>query len=543
MTSQRQRAVFILGLCILAGGVGEAQYSPADAITASRVRGHMRFLAHDLLEGREPGKRGFDVAAAYVAAQYEGMGLDPLESGSHFQEVPLRRAIPLDSTLEIRAGETSIGLEAEHDFVIGGHPTRETYEVEAEIVFVGYGIRAPEFGHDDYEAVDVEGKIVAFLDGVPDSLPEPVRGYFRFGTEKRRAAAERGAVSTISLMTPETEKRRSWEDTVSYVKKGWFGWLDKYPDSTPPWAAITLSGSGAEKLFRAAGQDWHKALAQAQDGRSRKGALGLRASLRATTKHVDIRSRNVVGVLRGRGPHRDQYVVYTAHLDHVGVGEPVDGDAIYNGAVDNASGVAALLCVAEAFTRLPTPPARSMVFLATTAEEPGLFGSDYFVRRGPIPRKRIVAALNIDGATLMVHPLLDVSAMGASDSTLGEAALAAGKNTGLKVRPEGLPLLGSDHFPFAKAGIPALWTIAGKETGRDDLDGTSLQREFMQTRLHTPQDDMEQSLDFQAAADLAAFNFAVGGLIANAQTVPMWDEETIVGRFLKKRGPGAESRQ
>jgi Zn-dependent M28 family amino/carboxypeptidase len=228
-------------------------------------------------------------------------------------------------------------------------------------------------------------------------------------------------------------------------------------------------------------------------------------------------------------------VVYTAHLDHMGVGEPVDGDSIYNGAVDNASGVAALLWVAEAFTRLPTPPARFIVFLATTAEELGLFGSGYFVRRGPIPRKQIVAALNIDGATLMVHPLRDVSVMGASSSTLGQAAQSAGRRAGLRVHPADLPLLGNDHFPFAKAGIPALWAIAGNEAGRADLDGAKLQREWMETRLHTPKDDMSRLLDFQAAADLAAFDFELGCLIANGQRIPSWNEETTVGRFLTKR--------
>jgi hypothetical protein len=523
--------------------VGETRDSRRDAITADQIRGHMRFLAHDLLEGRETGTRGFDVAAAYVAARFEGMGLDPLESGGYLQEVPLRRAVPFDSIFEVRAGDERLGLEPERDFVVSGHPTREKYETEAEIAFVGYGVRAPELGHDDYDGADVKGKIIAFLDGVPESLPEPVRGYFQGGTEKWRAAAKLGAVGAISLTTPESEKRVSWEDTASGVKKGWFGWMDDESDPMPPWAAVAFSASGAEKLVRAGGLPWPEVLAHAQGGGSSRRASGLRALVRSTTKHVSIRSRNVVGILRGRGPSRDQYVVYSAHLDHVGIGEPVDGDAIYNGAVDNASGVAALLCIAEAFTRLPTPPARSVVFLATTAEEPGLFGADYFVRRGPIPRRQIVAALNIDGATLMVHPLRDVRAMGARNSTLGEAARSAGKSRGLRIHSDELPLLGSDHFPFAKACIPALWAIAGQETGRGDLDGAKRQEEWMKTRLHTPKDDMAQPLDFQAAADLAAFDFDVGRLIANGQKIPIWKKETIVSRFLTKRGQAADCRQ
>jgi len=543
MMGQRPAVVLVLALCFVASAVGETRDSCHHAISAARIRGHMRFLAHDLLEGRETGTRGFDLAAAYVAAQFEGMGLDPLESTSYFQEVPLRQAVVVDSTLEVRAGGKKVRLLPERDFVVGGHPMLNKYEADAEVVFVGYGVHAPELGYDDYDSAGVRGKVVAFFDGVPESLPEAVRGYFEFGTEKWSAAAKLGAVSGIRLMTPKSEGQVSWEDTVSYVKKGWFGWLEDGSNLMPAWAAVTFSASGAEKLVQAAGLPWPDALAHTQGKGSPRRASGLRASVRATTRHTNIRSRNVAGILRGRGPSRDQYLVYTAHLDHVGVGKAVDGDAIYNGAVDNASGVAALLGIAEAFARLRTPPARSIVFVATTAEEPGLFGSDYFVRRGTIPREQIVAALNIDGATLMVHPLRDVSAMGARNSTLGEAVLSAGKSTGLGIHLDDLPLLGSDHFPFAKACIPAVWAIAGQETGRDDLDGAKLQQEWMKTRLHTPKDDMAQSLDFQAAADLAAFDFEVGRLIADDQRIPTWNEETTVGQFLTKRGQGADCRQ
>jgi Peptidase family M28 len=522
MRGQQRRVTLLVGLCFVAGAVARAREPSPDAIGAARIRGHMRFLADDLLEGREAGTRGFDVAAAYVAAQFEGMGLRPLDGGSYFQEVPLRRATAVDSRLEVRAGRDAVALAAGRDFVVLGHPTRETYEAEGEVVFAGHGVRAPEFRLDDYAGAVVRGRFVAFLEGAPEALPEPVRGFFQSWTGKWRTAADLGAVGTLSLATPSA-KGVSWRDLASVARKGGL-WPRDDPDRSPPWAPVVLSESGAERVLRASG-------------------ARLRASLRVTTRHADVGSRNVVGILEGSGPARDQYVVYTAHLDHVGIGEPVDGDAIYNGAVDNASGVAALLCIAEAFTRLPSPPARSIAFLATTAEEPGLLGSEDFVRRGPIPSGQVVAALNIDGATLMVHPLVDVSAMGASNSTLGDAAVRAGKATGLEVRAEDLPLLGSDHFPFAAAGIPALWTIAGQETGRADLDGARLEREWMETRLHTPKDDMSQPLDFQAAADLAAFDFQVGLLVANGGEAPRWNEGTIVGGFLAGRRREAERRR
>lgn len=261
MTRQRRGVGLALGVCVLASTVGSTQGSRPDAITAGRLRSHMRFLAHDLLEGREAGTRGFDAAAAYVAAQFEGMGLDPLESNSYFQEVPLRRAALVDSTLEIRVGDKLAALEPERDFIVGGHPTLEKYEANAEVVFVGYGVRAPELGYDDYNGADMQGKVAAFVDGVPESLPEPVHGYFQFGTGKWSAAAKRGAVSGIRLMTPKSEAQVSWADTVSYVKKGWFGWLADGSNLMPAWAAVTFSASGAEKLVRAGNLPSAEALA------------------------------------------------------------------------------------------------------------------------------------------------------------------------------------------------------------------------------------------------------------------------------------------
>ena len=539
MRHQGHPIVLVLGMCVLALGIGAAG-KRSEVISAARIHGHMSFLAHDLLEGREAGTRGFDVAATYVAAQFEGLGLEPLASGSYFQEVPLRRAELVDSTLELRTSEKRVRLEPERDFIVSGHPTLENYETDAEVVFAGYGVSAPELGHDDYDGLDVRGKVAAFLDGVPDSLSPPLRGYFQFGTEKWRAAAERGAVSAIRLMTPESAKTVSWEDTVSYVKKGWFGWSDDESHLRPAWAAVTMSAPGVETLLRETGLPWTEALAQAKGRGASTRNSGLRMRLQATSRPLRVRSRNVAAILRGRGPDRDQYVVYAAHLDHLGIGRPVHGDAIYNGAVDNASGVAALLCIAEAFVRLGTPPDRSIIFVATTAEEPGLFGSDYFVQRGPIPREQLVAAINIDGATLMVHPLRDVVAMGAPESTLGDAARSAARSRGLELRSEELPLVGSDHFPFAKACVPALWVIAGQKTGRPDLDGAKLEAEWMATRLHSPKDDMAQPLDFEAAADLAAFDFELGRVVANGRNAPTWHEEAIVRQFLEHRAGGRD---
>jgi Zn-dependent M28 family amino/carboxypeptidase len=254
------------------------------------------------------------------------------------------------------------------------------------------------------------------------------------------------------------------------------------------------------------------------------------AAIRLRTRHEDFTSPNVIGRLPGSDPRlATENVVYTAHLDHVGIGEPIDGDAIYNGAVDNASGVAAVLAIARAFTELPERPRRSTLFVATTAEEPGLVGSDYLANHLPAGLHDLVAAINIDGATLMTHPLKAVTGMGAVHSSLSESLSDAAAHLDLTVRPEPIPLLGSDHYHFVLRGIPALWVIADAETGDPNLDGRALNRNWMDTRLHTPQDDMNQPLDFGAAALLARLMFLTGYEIATQSARPAWNEGDFIG--------------
>ncbi len=516
----KQWRVLAFAVCLLTGC--QQQTAPEGLVLASTIRAHMEFLADDLLEGREAGHRGFDVAAEYVAAQYRAIGLRAFDE-DFYQEMTLRRAVPGARELNLSVGEQQLELEPE-DFLLNGHPEQGDVALTREIVFVGSGVQADTV-RDDYDGLNAVDKVVAYIDDVPADLSESVRPLFLYTDERWRTAAVSGAQGALTLMVTDEDEPRSWSTRRAAAEDGSYHWIDT--DGTSGAARLgvtgTLSPSGTAKLLALAGfPSVGPSTATTQE------TSVVTAEFRLRTQHEDLPTRNVIGILPGSGPRRDEFVVYTAHLDHVGIGPPVGGDAIYNGAVDNASGVATMLAIAQAFATHPPNSGRSLLFLATTAEEPGLIGADYFVRRGPIPVENIVAAINIDGATLMAHPLLDVNAMGSADSSMGAAVRAAADRVGLGIAAEpSLPLLGSDHFPFARAGVPALWVIAGTATGRDDLNGRQLQKAYMTTRYHSPQDDLSQPLDFEAAAILGHLLLETGWEIATAPGRPMWQRTAV----------------
>lgn len=252
--------------------------------------------------------------------------------------------------------------------------------------------------------------------------------------------------------------------------------------------------------------------------------------MRIRSRHTTVTSPNVGAVVRGADPIlKDEYVVYTAHLDHMGRGRPVDGDDIYNGAIDNASGVAAMLAVARAIVSLPERPRRSILFLATTGEEAGLLGSKYFTAQPPVPLANVVAILNMDGATLMRYPLFRVTARGGEHSTLGLTAESAGRQLKLEVTQADAGPLGSDHVPFLLRGIPVLWVTAATDTGRPDIDGEKIRAEWMAQIYHTPKDDLNQPLDFEPAATLAQLNFLIGYQVARDEERPRWKPGDFFG--------------
>ncbi|HVR96429.1 MAG TPA: M28 family metallopeptidase [Thermoanaerobaculia bacterium] len=474
-------------------------------VRPAALRAHMAFLAGDLLQGRGTATREYEIAAKYVAAQFEAAGLEPGVNGGWLQPVPLRRSEldPEASSVEIVQpdGERKRLVFAE-DYVMGGSLSPAT-EIEAPVVFAGYGITAPELGHDDYAGVDAKGKIVAFLGGAPATFQREERTYY--ASVKGQNAVAHGAVGTLRLWSAEEEKSGPWSGVVrSLARSPTFTWLD---GEEPHGSFPQLRGNA-----------W---LGPAVSG------VPLRARIIKKSVLTDARSPNVVALLPGSDPRlRAEYVVFTAHLDHLGTGEAVNGDSIYNGAVDNASGVAALIEIARVFASLPERPRRSLLFVAFTGEEPGLLGSSYFVHHPPVPIDSIVANVNIDGAS--VWPYDGLIPRGAEHSTLAQVVEAAALAAGAKIVPDPFPdrvsFAGSDQYSFVERGIPAL-NVGTARSG----EARRLALEWVTTRYHAPSDDMQQPMDFTATARFVRDLCFIGDFIAQDDERPRWNAGNFYG--------------
>lgn len=516
---------------------GPAVDRAAKMILAPALRAHTTFLADDRLEGRGTGTRGHEIAARYVAAQFELIGLAPGTAGGWFQNVPLRRS-------ELDSKSTRLDLvrpgAGRAELVLGRHAIvpgdfRETTEVEATVLFVGYGIQAPTLRRDDYAGADATGKLVAFLPGAPSEWSTDERSYYGQPSRKEAAAVSHGAVGVLQLSS-RGEKPGDWDLVLrSLARAPTLAWLE---DGSPEGFRPELRGrawlgpQASEALFAGSPVSYDAASSGAVPAE-----LAARVHLLEKSRLTNVDSPNVVGLVRGSDPRlRDEYVVITAHLDHLGIGEPVDGDAIYNGAVDNASGVAALIEIARAFVSLPDRPRRSILFVALTGEEPGLLGSDYFVRHPPIPRGAIAADVNIDGAS--VWPFEGLVPRGAEHSTLGglmEDALAA---AGTRVSPDpqaGQALLaGSDQYSFLKAGIPSVVFGAARTP-----EARALALDWVRHRYHAPSDDLSQPLDFDAAANFSRAVFRVAFAIAQDEARPKWNP----GDFFERLSAPSSARE
>ena len=347
---------------------------------------------------------------------------------------------------------------------------------------------------------------------------------------KWRLAQQRGAVATIELSTTEQDRSWPWEDRTASATHGATAWL--HPDGTPPaeevLPRILLSSPGTTKLFAAAARKIEDILADPRPFRLSD------ATLNVASVHEELSSAHVLATLPGSDPTlRSEYVVYVAHLDGSGKGEPIDGDDTYNSAIDNGLGSAILLTLAQAFGGLAERPRRSLLFLASTGEELGIQGSPYFVEHPTVPLDAMVAVINIDGPSLLTDPVRSVLAMGAANSDLGGAVDRAARPLSLDVKHAAAPLNYSDHYPFIMKGVPALWIVAD-----DEPAGPSEDRESVRRRIHTPIDDMNRTFRWDAAVELAQLNFLIGHDVANAIARPRWNPGDILGeKFGKGRTP------
>lgn len=532
------RTSFLIAACGLAlSRPAPAQPAVEQALAAIRpeaIRAHMRFLADDLLEGRRTATRGYDIAARYVAARFEELGLEPAgAAGGYFQPVPLveMTAAGDECSLTLLRNGRKTRLEYGPDFLV--RSAGEEASVTAPVVFVGFGVTAPELGYDDYAGIDVRGKIVAMLLGSPPTFPADQRAYYSDRVVQARNAVAHGAAGILAIWTPERERRMPWAAVVQHSHWPSSSWVDE--DGKPYFSianAAALSQKAAKVLFAGAPHSLEEVFKTSETGRLQAFELPVRASLRSAGHSRRVESPNVAAVLRGSDPRlKDEYVVLSAHLDHLGIEEAESGDNIYNGAYDNASGIAVMLEVANAFARLPAPR-RSILFLAVTGEEEGLNGSDYFARHPTVPIDRIVANTNLD-MFLMFHPLRDVIAFGSEHSTLGRAVQEAARRLGLGLSPDPFPeqvlFIRSDHYSFVQQGIPSIFVTGGFQADDPAVDGKAQWVKWMQQFYHQPGDDMSQAIDFGAGVQFAKLNFLISYLVAQDDEAPAWNPGDFFG--------------
>ncbi len=512
-----------------------------NSITAEGLAAHIQRLASDEFEGRAPASRGEELTVRYLIEQFQRFGLRPGNpDGTYIQKVPLV-GITADpsASLAITAGGKRMMLRYGEDFVAWTRRVVETSRVEADLIFVGYGVQAPEFQWDDFKGADVKGKVLVVLINdppVPDPndpsrLDERVFGgramtYYGRWTYKFEKAAELGAAG--ALIIHETEPAGyPW----AVVRGSWTG--EQFdlvaPDRNMSKCAVEgwITYERAKALFAMVGKDL-EALKKAAINRDfRPVPLGARMTLTLRNTLRTIESRNVIARLEGSDPKlKEEYVIYVAHWDHLGIGPEVNGDRIYNGAVDNASGTAGLLEIARAYARLRPSPRRSILFLAVTAEEKGLLGSRYYAENPLYPLERTVAVINMDGLNVYGRTR-DITVIGLGNSTLDEHVRAVAAEQGRVVRPDPEPEKGffyrSDHFSFAKQGVPALDTDSGIEyIGKPEGWGLEVRRKYTAERYHKPQDEFDPTWDLSGAVEDLRLLFLVGHRVANDDRWPEW---------------------
>lgn len=518
------------------GAVAQQAASPgntasrvAGAVDSNSLRAHFEFLADDALEGRRPGTRGAELTARYIAAQFRRLGLEPAgDSGTFYHKVPIITLTPTP-TLKV-LGTSPAELVYRDDYVLWSMRNDSVTNARGDVVFVGYGVVAPEYDWNDYQGVDVKNKIVVVLvndPGLRDStiFRGPILTYYGRWTYKIEEARRQGASGILLVHTTESATY-PW----TTVQSGWTGPQVRIEEpATPLLAAGWLSNEAATELFRKGGQDLPRLMDRAATRQFR--AVPLAIQLEATVRSAISRSEtsNVLGRLPGRGPLAREAVLITGHYDHFGIGTPVDGDSIYNGAEDNASGTAAVLAAAEAFARSGVRTSRSLVFVGFTAEESGLLGSQALVAKPTIPLSRTAAILNLDVMNLYGRTR-DVSALGLDQSSLGAVFGRAAAAEGLQVSVNKDALLNgsyfrSDHFPFARAGVPGTSIQNGEEyVGQPAGYGHEKKTEYTAKRYHQPSDEILPWFSYVGALQQLRVIVRTAVAVGNAPSHPAWNK-------------------
>lgn len=534
--SGRVRAGFLLPvLAAVAGGHAAPAPLPGDFSreAAERViRAHVAFLADDLLEGRGTGTRGHEVAAHYVAAQFARLGLKPAgDNGTYAQTVAFREMRDANEAGRFAVHGVSPAPEfaAVTDALVRAAAGQEASDVRAPAVFVGFGVRAPELGHDDLGDVDLRGKIVVAFWGAPKRFSATQRAYYSDGTFKAREYVRRGAVGVVTLTLPADEARYPWAFILAQSRFPRMRLVDaagRIVDGFPELkASASLNAAASARLLGVGGRNAAAVIAAAERGEAQRFPLGCELELSGRASVLPAQSRNVLALLPGSDPAlAAEPIVVTGHLDHIGIGPAVDGDTIYNGAMDNAMGIGLLLAVAEHLATRPAAP-RPVLFAAVTGEEKGLLGAEHLALHPPAGVRRYAANFNVD-MPIFPAPVRDLVARGDEHSTLGAVLAQAAAARGFTVSPDPIPdeviFVRSDQYAFVKTGVPALYLSAGDRSDDPAVDLKAATTAFLRTRYHKPNDDLTQPIDWPSAAAFADVSAGFVRAVSEDRTAPAW---------------------
>jgi len=513
-----------------------------DAISEENLKATTSYLADDARNGRRVGSPGHEDAANYVAEQFEKIGLQPGGDGGWFQQVPFVNATieGRNSGVVLHTGSGDVELAWIKDAVVFPDAVRENSRIRAEVVFVGFGIHAPELAYSDFDGIDVEGKIVAILSGGPKSFPETELAFYSSNKTKATELANRGAVGTIRMWDRQQEEDSDWDKYYDgYPRRPRLSWVNESGEASNYYrelqAAAHISVASAKKLFENSPITFEDALDAAEESRSMSTALGVEVTLYQKTRHERFSSPNVIGILPGSDPDlMNEYVVFSAHLDHVGTKDSDEEDVIYNGFFDNAVGVTIMLESARALAKLTVAPRRSIVFIAVTGEEAGLLGSDYFVNNPASPDTSIVANVNVD-LPMVIFPMNTITTWGAERTSFKEAAAAEVALEGFEARPYPYPgeevgdIKRSDQYSFLKKGIPFVWMMEGVGSSDATVDGLARINAFYDDHYHQVSDDLSQPIHWDSARRYARASARVTRRLAMEDEAPAWKEGDFYG--------------
>ncbi len=533
---------FAVALSVMVPSALAAQARP---ISTTEIDGYLRFLASDLLEGRAPATRGDKLTVEYLASQLRAFGVEPAANGSYIQKVPIDILDANRATMRVAAsGKAAAHLRYPEDVVVWGGSAMEKSAAKAEIVFVGYGAVAPEYKWSDFKDVDVKRKILLVLVNDPPAPPaEPklfggrAMTYYGRWPYKFEEAERQGAVGALIVHTTE-RAGYPWHTVVgSWAKEQR---LLPRDSKLPPALAFQgwITDSVATAMLAQAGLNLATLRTQAESRDFRPVATGITLDVAFSSTVSHLESANVVGVVRGNHPkRRNEYVVMSSHWDHLGIGPKVNGDSIYNGALDNASGTANLLAIARVLAQGPRP-ARSILFSFVTAEESGLLGSTYFAENPPVPAESMVANVNMDGGNVLGRTR-DLNVLGDTKSSLGPQLAALIRPQGMRISPEEFPERGSfyrsDHFAFAKIGVPAVSVGEGSDfEERPKGWGTQQGEDYTAHRYHQPSDEYKPDWDLRGAVQLSNIVLSFTRSLAASAAWPTWNKDAEFQRKVRK---------